>query len=506
MRRVPLASAIVLALAGCTVGPDYQPASVGELGVPVAYSVPAAPTREDLTHWWQRFDDPVLGRLVEQAAAANLDVVQAIARLRQSREGLVQSRSGLLPTVNGSAGYSRSETLRGGGQTITLPDGTVQNIGGGGGDNFSLGLDAQYQLGLFGEVRRTIEATRAQYETSGFDYVTTLLAVQQEVARNYVLARLYQAQLANARASLTLQDDNLEIAGFRVQAGLVSSLDQEQARQQRAQTAASIPSLEQQYNAAVSRIGVLTAQAPGALKRDLAAATPIPVGQSPAGIGIPADVLRQRPDVRAAERALAAATAQIGVAQAALYPSLAISGSINTNAGGVAGLLDTVTGGLFAGVTQAIFNGGRLRSQVRGQEAAADAALAAYKGTVLIALEDVENAVVAVDTARRRERELTIAFDAANNAAILSRNQYRSGLTDFTTLSQQEATLLSSRNGAAQARADAATALVQLFGALGGGWDATVTPEAPPRTVAAPTLVQPRPQPRSAPAPTDGNP
>jgi outer membrane protein TolC len=206
--------------------------------------------------------------------------------------------------------------------------------------------------------------------------------------------------------------------------------------------------------------------------------------------------------VRAAERALAAATAQIGVAQAALYPNFAFSGNINARANTVGSLLDTVTGGLFAGLTQAIFNGGRLRSQVRGQEAAADAALAAYKGTVLTALEDVENAVVALDTADRRERELAVAFDAAGNAALLSREQYRSGLSDFTTLSQQEATLLTTRNSAAQARADEATALVQLFAALGGGWDSTTVPTAPPRVAPPPTLAQPAPTPAS----TNGNP
>lgn len=474
-RTLPVAIAAA-AVAGCTVGPDYRPRAAAELGVPAGYSVPAAPTREDLTQWWRRFDDPVLSRLVEQAAATNLDVAQAAARLRQAREALVQSRASLLPTVNGSAGFSRSETLRGGGQTITLPDGTVQNVGGGGGSNFSLGLDAQYQLGLFGEVRRTVEASRAQYEAAGFDQATTLLSVEAEVARNYVLARLYQAQIANARASLALQDDNLEIAGFRVQAGLVSSLDQEQARVQRAQTAATIPQLESSYNQAVSRLGVLTGEAPGALKPVLAAAAPIPAGAGVIGAGVPADVLRQRPDVRAAERALAAATVNIGVARAALYPALAISGNVDTNADGVGGLLRTVTGGLFAGVTQAIFNGGRLRSQVRAQEAAADAALATYKASVLTALEEVENAIVAYNAARERERQFAIALEAAGNAALLSRSQYRSGLTDFTTLSTQESSLLGARNSAAQARADAASALVQLYVALGGGW--TVTPAA----------------------------
>jgi NodT family efflux transporter outer membrane factor (OMF) lipoprotein len=481
MRRALPSLIVLLASAGCAVGPEYHPNSAAELGVPAAYSVPAAPTPEDLTRWWRRFDDPVLARLVEEAAGANLDVAQAVARLRQAREALVQSRANLLPTLSGTGGYTRSENLAGGGTAVVLPDGTATTVSRGTGNSFQLGLSAQYQVGLFGEVRRTVEASRAQYEASGYDLATVTLTVQGEVARNYVLARLYQAQLANARASLALQDDNLEIAGFRVQAGLVSSVDEEQARGQRAQTAATIPNLEQQYSAAVARIGVLTAQAPGALRPALADTRPIPNGPRDVGAGIPADILRRRPDVRAAERTLAAATAQVGVAKAALYPALAISGNIASNATGIDGLLSTITGSLFAGLTQAIFNGGRLRSQVRGQEAAADAAFAAYKSTVLTALEDVENAVVALSAARERERQFTIALDAANNAAILSRAQYRSGLTDFTTLSTQETALLSARNGAAQARSDQATALVQLYGALGGGWDAGVVPQAPPR-------------------------
>lgn len=475
------------ALAGCTVGPDYHPQSAAALGVPDGYSVPAQQTPEDLTRWWANFDDPVLGQLVEQARVANTDIAQAVARLRQAREALVQSRASLLPTLSGSAGYQRNENLRGGGRSFTLPDGTVVDTGGGGTNSFSAGLSASYQVGLFGEVRRTVEASRAQYEASGFDYATVLLTVESEVARNYVLARAYQAQLANARASLGIQDDNLEIAGFRVQAGLVSSVDAEQARAQRAQTAATVPQIEQQYAAAVARLGVLTGQAPGALRSALAAARPIPRGPASVGVGIPADALRRRPDVRSAERTLAAATAQIGVAKAALYPALAITGNINSNATSIGSLGDAITGGLFAGLTQAIFNGGRLRSQVRTREAAADAALATYKGTVLVALEDIENAIVALDAARQRETQFRIAFDAANASAILSRSQYRSGLTDFTTLNQQESALLSVQNGLVQARSDQATALIALYDALGGGWDANVTPEAP-AAGAQPTL------------------
>jgi multidrug efflux system outer membrane protein len=482
-----------VALAGCTVGPDYHPATPAQLGVPDAYSVPAAPTREDLTRWWGKFDDPVLGQLVEQSSAANTDIAQAVGRLRQAREALVQSRANLLPTINGSAGYNRSQNLVGGSSSYTLPDGTVTTISRGSGDSFSLGLDAQYQVGVFGEIRRTIEATRAQEAASGYDYASVLISVESEVARNYVAARLYQAQLANARASLAIQDDNLEIAGFRVQAGLVSSLDVEQARTQRAQTAATIPQYGQQFDAAVARLGVLTGQAPGALRSLMAPVRPIPAGPSTTAVGIPADTLRQRPDVRAAERSLAAATAQIGVAKAQLYPALAISGNIQTNATAIGNLGDAITGGLFAGLTQAIFNGGRLRSQVRSAEAAADVAFAAYRGTVLTGLEDVENAVVALQSARERLAQFGIAFDAARNSAILSRSQYRAGLTDFTTLNQQEVALLSAGNGLAQARGDEATALIALYTALGGGWDAGVVPQAPPRDAAAPVLTAPLP-------------
>ena len=485
MRR-PIALVSLASLAACTVGPDYHPAAPAALGVPDAYSLPAGQSAQDLTRYWSSFNDPELTRLVEQARTANTDLAQAVGRLRQAREQLIQSRASLLPTVSGSAGYSRSENLRGGTTVITNPGtGATTTISRSAGDNFSLGLDAQYQVGLFGEIRRTVEASRATNEASQFDYATVLVSVTSETARNYMIARGLQAQIANARASLGLQDDNLEIAGFRVQAGLVSSIDAEQARSQRAQTAATIPQLQQQYDAAVARLGVLTGQAPGALRTEMAPPKPIPTGPVPdaqngVDAGIPADVLRQRPDVRSAERNLAAATARIGVAKAQLFPALAITGNIDTNASALGSIARTITGGLFAGLTQAIFNGGRLRSQVRGAEAATDTAFAAYRGTVLSALEDVENALSAYRAAQERQRQFAIALDAAGNSALLSRNLYRNGLTDFTTLNTQELTLLNARNGLTQAQADRATALVALYAALGGGWDTATLPDGRP--------------------------
>jgi multidrug efflux system outer membrane protein len=227
----------------------------------------------------------------------------------------------------------------------------------------------------------------------------------------------------------------------------------------------------------VSRLGVLTGRAPGALKGALATARPIPRGPDAVGVGIPAETLRQRPDIRSAERQLAAATAQIGVAQAQLYPALRITGGINTAAGAIGSLGDIITGTLFGGLSQLIFDGGRVRSQVRAQEAAADGAFLNYRQTVLTSLEEVENAIVALQTAQERQREFAIALDAANNSAILARSQYRAGLTDFTTLNQTETQLLNARNSLTQAQSDRATALVQLYLALGGGWDAGGVPD-----------------------------
>ena len=259
--RILLATALGSTLAACTVGPNYKPATPAELGVPGGYSVNTpARTADDITHWWTGFDDPMLAQLVVQSQTTNLDIAQAVARLKQAHEALIQSRAQLLPQVTGSAGYNKSFDVTGA-STVTLPDGTITTISRGAGQSFSLGADVSYQVGLFGEVRRTVEASKARYESSGYDYATVLLSTESEVARNYVLARLYQAQLANANDSLKIQDDNLQIAGWRVQAGLVSSVDQEQARAARAQTAAGIPMIENFVRVILSRVSSSAAAA-----------------------------------------------------------------------------------------------------------------------------------------------------------------------------------------------------------------------------------------------------
>jgi len=459
--RISLLLATALLSACTTVGPDYRAPSSAELRVPDSYYGAApAPTAAELATWWTQLGDPQLDSLVTRAIDGNLDLAVAMTRLKQARESLVQSRAALLPTLQGSGGV-RQDVRRGSSDDTSL----------------SVGADAAWEIDLFGGISRSIEAARADADTSRFDLAAVRVAIISELVTNYVQAREAQQRLALAKDTLAIADDNLEIAGWRVQAGLVSSLDVEQARGARAQTAATIPTIESQYAAAAFRIGVLTGQAPGALRSELDAAKPVPDAPATIAVGIPADTLRQRPDVRSAERALAAQTARIGVAQAQLYPSLSLSGNIGSTALGVGGLVDQLAGSLFAGISQLIFDGGRTRSQVRSQRAAAEGALDTYKKTVLTGLEDVENGLVALDSAKRRRAEFAVALDAANNQAILARSEYRAGLTDFQTQLEAERALLSARDGQISSHADQTLAFVQLYQALGGGWD----PLAPPR-------------------------
>jgi multidrug efflux system outer membrane protein len=487
-RRVGAVMAPLL-LTGCVVGPDYHSPAPTVLGVPVQYEPPVtaapgghhslaaehAPVAADLSTWWRQLDDPLLTDLIARATAGNLQIAQAIARLAEAREARVQARGDLLPTLSGSAGAGQNFT-RGGGSSIVIgggngsPGTVVTTSGSSSSTQLSLGADASWQADIFGGLRRSLQAARAEEAAALFDLEGVRTSIAGEVATNYINARLAQARLVIARSTLSTQDDNLQIAQWRVQAGLVSSLDVEQARAQRAQTAASIPSLETSYVQAVARLGTLTGQAPGALRSEMETAGPIPRGPDAIAVGIPADTLRRRPDVRSAERQLAAATARIGVAQAALYPALSITGSIDTNAASLGSLGSLLTGGLFAGISQAIFDAGKRRSQVRSARAEADLAFANYKQTVLSGLEDVEDAAQSLNAAKARQAQLAIAVDASNNAAIYARSQYRSGLIDFLSLLQSEQALLSARDQLASAQADQALALVQLYLALGGGW------------------------------------
>ncbi len=426
------------------------------LPVPPQWSDGAEPQAADIAEYWRRLNDPLVDRYVASALTHNRDIAQAAARVAQARAGVRAARAGFLPRIDASGGVRRD--------VGDLADDRLQ---------FSLGADAQWEIDLFRRIGNDVAASRADLAATGYGLADLQRLIVGQVAQTTVSARALAVQRAIARETLTIQDENLQIARWRLQAGLVSSLDVEQAAAQRAQTAASIPALDRDLAQAANSISTLIGEPPGAVRSAFEAeAAPIPVPPGTVGLDTPAVVLRHRPDVRQAEAALLGDTARIGVARAQLLPLVRLTGNIGTASFGLDNLFDVVTGGLFAGVSQLIFDGGRARAQIAGAEAAAQASLAAWERTILGALEDVESAAVALAAARERVLLFGTARDAATNAALLARSQYQAGLIDFQTLLTAENQLLSARNALSASEAERANAFVALNQALGGGWDA----------------------------------
>ncbi|MCB2065334.1 MAG: efflux transporter outer membrane subunit [Erythrobacter sp.] len=458
---LPVVSAMALSACATPQVDIAQP----QVAVPAEWQVAEpAPISTDLTEYWTMLGDPLLTSFVEQAIVENRDLAQSAARLDQARASLVQARAGWLPSVSASGGASRD--------LGTNPRDGVQ---------FNLGADASWEMDLFGQIGGSVAASQAELEAAGYNLADLQRLIVGQVAIATIQARATAQQLVIARSTLEVQDDNLQIARWRNQAGLVSSLDVEQARAQRAQTAATIPLLESSLTASANSISTLIGEAPGRVYTALVVDTETQVPEPPqlAGFEAPAEVLRRRPDVRAAEATLVASTARIGVARAQLLPLVRLSGNIGTGSVTAGNLFDVITGGLLGSVSQLIFDGGRTRAQVDSAEAAARGSLAAWEQTILGALEDVESAAVDQRTAGERVLLNAEALDAANNSAILARSQYQAGLTDFQVLLTAENQLLSARNSLVSAEADRASAFVRLTQALGGGWTGTDSPFPP---------------------------
>ena len=472
-----LAISALSLLAACSVGPNYHAQTLSDLKVPENFQAKAdAPPESemvDLARWWDSFEDPVLSQLVGRAFAGNLDVQAAAARLRQARATLRGTQGQLLPTVDVNGSVNRSV----GNSSSTIIDPTTGQTLSRGGDTtvYRAGATVAWEADLFGGIRRSVQAARASAESSQATLHFTQASIASEVGLNYVAARLAQIRLRIARDNLAAQDDTLEIVGWREKAGLVGALDYEQARQLRAQTAATIPTLENDYLTAVNRISVLLGETPGSVTAliDPPASIPLAPGVSNP---IPADVIQRRPDVAASERSLAAESARIGVQEAQLYPALRLSGTFNGSSTSIGDVISSGIGNLIGAISAPIFQGGQIRAAIKGQRAATDAALAEYQSTVLVAIEEVENAVKGREVAERRERDLAESYQASNSALTYAQTQYRSGLIDFQALLDAQRSTLSSQDSAASARADRANATIQLYKALGGGWQSAPTP------------------------------
>jgi len=470
-RLVPLGCAACVA--GCVlVGPNYVAPTASELNVPSSWQGASSTsgTGLEVADWWQHLGDALLTRLITEAMHASPDVQSARAKLRQARAQRRLAFGNLWPTIQGSSSVQHTEISQSGVGGAQNPG--PSGAGGGSQDLYDVGFDASWEPDIVGGQRRALEAARAAEEASAATLRQTQVTLAAEVARNYVDARSAQARIVIARANLASQSETLALTEWRVQAGLTSSLDAEQARTNVEQVRAAIPVLETSLAEAEHRLAVLLGLAPAALHDDLATAAPIPHVPEPLTIGIPADILRQRPDVAAAERTLAAATARIGEAAAARYPSLTLSGSVGLEAMTLGALTNgsSLAASVLGKLAQTVFDGGRIRAQVDIQNAAQEQSLANYKATVLGALEDVENALVSIANSHARATALTSAVESARNAALLARYRYTSGLSDFQTVLDTERTVLTVEETLQGAEADNTTAVIQLYKALGGGW------------------------------------
>lgn len=444
-----------MALSACAVPRGSPPPLTSAQPIPEQW-VLAEPAGVDipLDRYWMMLNDPLVEEFVSRAQSDNLDLAQAVTRLRLARAGLRQARAERVPRITGSGGARRD-----------VGDFASDDV------QLSLGADASWEVDLFGRIDASVDAARGDLRAAGYSLGDLERVIVAQVASQVVSARSLAEQLAIARETLLIQEDNLQIARWRNQAGLVSSLDVEQARTQRAQTAAAIPLLESNLVAVANAISTLIGEPPGDVYRALTEAPQsVPVPPEQVALSVPADMLRRRPDVSAAEANLAADLDRVGVAKAQLYPLVRLSGTVGTSAVNVGGLFDIVTGNIFASLSQLIFDGGRVRGQIDGAQAIADGSLAAWRQSILVALQEVESAAVDLETSGTRVIALSEASEGAQNAAILARSQYQAGLIDFQTLLVAESQLLNTRTAEVNAEAARALAFISLARALGGGW------------------------------------
>ncbi len=463
-RATAAAAGLVLPLlAGCAVGPDYAPP---EPEAPDHWHVDATRGlslgQSNLQTWWTLLADPLLPGLIESAYQGSYDLQQAVARVDRARAGLGVARGARVPQVDG-VGVAQRQRF-----SDDIGTSNTQNPQ----DLFQLGVDSSWELDLWGRVRRSVESAAASYEASVEDYRDTLVVLFADVATSYVDVRTFQERLRYARNNARNQRGSLSLTRDRRDAGLVGDLDVRQAQLNLARTEARIPFLEQRLAESIHRLGVLTGQLPRALYQELSAVRPIPQPPREVVLGLPADLLRQRPDIRQAERELAAATAGIGVATAELYPAFSLTGTFTVDATSVSDLFQWSSRAFGIGPTLRwnLFAGGRVRSQIQSEEARTQEALGIYEQTVLEAYEEVENALVAFVREQERRDYLQESVDAAREAVRLVNVLYRQGLTEFQNVLDTELLLFDQEDDLAESRGEVTRNLIRIYRSLGGGW------------------------------------
>ena len=467
-QRIATFCVSLIVLFGCTVGPDYEKPEF-EQEVPDAWKSAAAEEIQEagspLETWWTALNDPKLVELIHEARLNNLAVLTAAARVREARAQLGIATGQYYPDVIVDGSYSRTQPSENNAQ-IPFP---------GAGDPFDtydLGVGFNWEIDVFGRLRRGAESARAGLEASIEDYRDVMVILMADLAANYVEVRTIQDRIKYGRANVDAQAESLQLTTDRFDAGLSPLTDVTQAEYNLANSQAAIPRLEARLAAAINRLAVLLGKPPGAVDDLLTGEAAIPDPDEKMIVGMPADLLRRRPDIRAAERQLASQTALIGVAKADLYPTFSLAGVLALQSLDSSNFFesDSTTWSLVPGLRWNIFAGGKIRNNIRVQEARTEQLLFTYEQAVLFALDEVESTMVAYEREKVRRERLFEAVDASQRTVELVKTQYMSGLTDFLNLLDAQRTLATQQDSYAESEGQVVQNLIALNRALGGGW------------------------------------
>ena len=471
MISLPRAIPFLLAglLAGCTVGPDYHPPQTAAPAQWVSLQ-PGGETYppDGGAAWWKSFHDAELDSLVVRAAQSNLTLRAAVARVREARAAARMVSADLAPTLDAAGSYARDRYSANG--FPPFPPGVPLEA-----DVYQAGFDAAWELDIFGGTRRAAQAARAEVAAAEFGRRSLLVTLFAEVARNYVAARACQMRLAVAGETINAQEQILALTRDRFAKGLTGELDVQEADALLAATRAQTPVFETGFRDAAYHLGLLLGQPPGALLEELTNAAPVPAAPPAVPAGLPSDLLQRRPDVQQAERQLAAASARAGAAAADLYPKFSLTGDVGLQSISAGDWFNAGSRFWTAGPTVQwrIFDAGRIRANMRVQNARADQALAAYEQSMLAAFTDVETALTAYAKEQTRRQSLARAAQANERVVAMALDLYRHGLTDFLRVLESQRSLYQSQDAVVESERAVSSDLIALYKALGGGWEAS---------------------------------
>ncbi len=448
---------------GCAL---QSPRTAPEMELPAAWKnaggFPVAAPERDLARWWARFNDPALNRLIAGALANNPDIASATAKVREARARRDQQTAALFPAVDGSATRNASRTR-------------TDNFGTVSATRYSAALVASWEVDLFGKRRSAVQAAAASLGAAEENLHSVHAALAAEIAATYTALRANEARLAVLKQNVTTREQTAQLATWRQQAGEADALESSQALSSLETARAGIPSLEQAISQGRNQLALLAGSIPGGADSLLArGGKGIPHPPASLAIGIPADVLRQRPDVRGAGYQVLAAAANTRSADAERYPSLNLSGRLGIDTARLDDFIDpeTAAASLFAGITSPIFDAGRIRANIQAVSAVEDQAIGNYHSTVLTALAETENALIACRRSAERLATLEKATQLAREADLLARQRYQAGEIDFLQVLDSQRTLLNLEDNLLTTRTDRTTAYIRLYQALGGGWSA----------------------------------